>query len=381
MALRFLLLLALVLLGVSRREIPEYNINLDSNPEDRFLQVVPYCNATAWEFYQKYFENDPKLTQILYDIVAKRGDETPELQGEIKGLANAVGIPEPFIQAMQMLYELQTLMVPGENATWFPMPEGLEALARIPWRGPGCTGIIATNKDDGTVTHARNLDFSPVDIFNKMVYVAKFQKGGKEIFRAQMVCGYQQVITGMKMGADGFAVERNTRYPSHPGGNNEMFTNLYSGRILNGWTLRKILENEDTFDAAIDAIATTHFCSTEYAIVSGVKKGVILSKDPESVAHRQTLGQVNFDEPEEYIIMTNFDFFFHDFREYFDPTNHMIGHPRRIFAQKLLNASLDSLTPEVLYDTINAKGVIADTIFQAIMNVENGVWNVSIPDL
>eukprot|EP00729_Bicosta_minor_P008332 gene8332-25274_t len=27
--------------------------------------------------------------------------------------------------------------------------------------GPGCTGIIATDKTDGTVNHARNLDFSP----------------------------------------------------------------------------------------------------------------------------------------------------------------------------------------------------------------------------
>jgi hypothetical protein len=38
------------------------------------------------------------------------------------------------------------------------------------------------------------------------------------------------------------------------------------------------------------------------------------------------------------------------------------------------------LTPEVLFEVINAKGVIADTIFQAVMSVEKGLWNVSQPD-
>jgi len=52
------------------------------------------------------------------------------------------------------------------------------------------------------------------------------------------------------------------------------------------------------------------------------RKGVIFSKDPDTVAYTQTLNnpEGNFDEPNDYIIITNFDFFFHDFREYFDPT-------------------------------------------------------------
>lgn len=36
---------------------------------------------------------------------------------------------------------------------------------------------------------------------------------------------------------------------------------------------------------------------------------------------------------------------------------------------------------EVLFSTINAEGVIADTVFQAIMSVEKDLWNVSKPDL
>ena len=69
-----------------------------------------------------------------------------------------------------------------------------------------------------------------------------------------------------------------------------------------------------------------------------------------------------------------------DVREWFDPTGGRIGRPRRIVAQQQLNAS-NVLTPQVLFDTINHPGVIADTIFQAIINVEKGLWNVSQPDL
>ena len=62
------------------------------------------------------------------------------------------------------------------------------ALSRLPWRGPGCTGIIARNSADGTVSHARDLDFSPA-ILGNLVYTGIFKKSGKELFRAQMIAG------------------------------------------------------------------------------------------------------------------------------------------------------------------------------------------------
>ena len=250
----------------------------------------------------------------------------------------------------------------------------------------GCTGIIATCAD-GTVSHARNLDFSPVNIMTNLVYTGIFTKGGKEIFRSQMVAGYQQLITGMRMGPDGYAIERNTRYPDHKDGNDQMFSNLVGGKELNGWQLRKIMEEHADYDSATAAIAAAPYVSTEYAIVSGVKKGKIMSKNADAenvpaVAYTQTLGQKNFDERDDYIIMTNFDFFDHDIREYADPTGGQVGYPRRIAAQKMLNGTApNSLTPEFLFETINHKGVIADTIFQAVINVEKNLWNVSMPDL
>lgn len=368
----------------ARRSVNEYTINLDLAPEDRFAPIFadPLFNTTVWAFYNDYFANDPELTKALYNLTDRRGPETDELQAEVTALAAAAGLPLKFVLGVQMLYELQTTMVPVENVTQIKFPPGLEALARIPWRGPGCTGIIAMCAD-GTVYHARDLDFSPVKIMTNLVYTGIFTKNGQEVFRSQMVAGYQSAITGMRQGPNGYTIERNTRYPDHEGGNEEMFKNLLEERRpFNGWTLRKILENVADYEDAVSAVASAPYISTEYAIMSGVKKGVIMSKDPDRVAYTQTLGQHNFDERNDYIIMTNFDFFFHDFREYFDPTGGQIGHPRRIAAQKLLNSTAEyGLTGEFLFDVINAKGVIADTIFQAVMNVELSLWNVSQPDL
>ena len=73
-------------------------------------------------------------------------------------------------------------------------------------------------------------------------YVGIFTKSGKELYRSQMIAGYSPAVTGMRRGADGFAIERNTRYTDHKGGNKEMFGHLLSGRPLNGWTVRQTLE-------------------------------------------------------------------------------------------------------------------------------------------
>merc|ERR1719161_516629 len=145
------------------------------------------------------------------------------------------------------------------------------------------------------------------------------------------------------------------------------------------------METTPTYDQAVTKISEAPFISTEYTIISGVKKGTILSRSPDSVAHVQKLGEPNFDERSDYIIITNWDYWDHDIREYFDPTamSHggKIGVPRRVAAQRMLNSTeVGTLTSEFLFETIDATGILADTIFQATMNVEKKLWNVSIPD-
>ena len=66
-------------------------------------------------------------------------------------------------------------------------------------------------------------------------------------------------------------------------------------------------------------------------IISGPKDGVILARESNKLVHY--LSMENHTATNSYIIVTNFDYWWGDIREYFDPTGGSIGHPRRIYAE------------------------------------------------
>merc|ERR1712070_347918 len=211
-----------------------------------------------------------------------------------------------------------------------------------------------------------------------MTYTGIFTKGGSEIFRAQTMGGYTAVLTGMRKGPNGYTMEINTRFPDHWGGNAEMIKNVFTNKITpSGFTKRKILETMDNYEDAVEAFSTTPYSATEYNIVSGVKKGTILGRNPDGLAYQLPLSESG----KKYILMTNFDYNWGDIREIFDPTGgDGIFHPRRKPAENLLD-NADSITGGLLFDVINDFAVMAkDTIFQVIMDVETGLWNASLPE-
>ena len=362
------------------RSVPSLRFNLDLPPETRYVEVATRFNASIWNFYNTLFAHDAALTNALYAMVDKRGPEPDAtMRGEIEGIVATTRLPAKFVQGVQALYELQTLMVPVVNGSsrQDPLPRKYRVLERWPLRGPGCTGIVATNTADGTVVHARNMDLAPVKLFAPLVYEGVFTRNGSVVFRAEMVAGYVSLLTGYRPGA--YVVERNTRYPAHKGGNREMLDNLLGGVPLSGWTLRRMIESISTYDEALARVQSAHFVATEYVVMSGVRRGHIVARDPASVAHLSTLGPAA-----AYVIVTNFDYWWHDVREYFDPTGGHLGLPRRVAAQRILNASLNAglaLTPELMNATISADGVLADTIFQAVADVEVGLWAIAQPVL
>jgi len=133
-----LLLTACLALASASTPLPKYIVNLDLAPEQRYegLFSVPGTdyNATVWKFYNEYFVKYPPLMTLLSDLTTKRGPEPDEQQREINGLAAMSGLPVDFVQGIQMLYELQTVMVPVVNFTKaegkeFPTIEGEWRLA------------------------------------------------------------------------------------------------------------------------------------------------------------------------------------------------------------------------------------------------------------
>lgn len=369
------------ILGVSAGSplpTPEFTIDLDQDPEHRFDQVIGHFNDTIQELMQKF--GKPAVLDIAKKFSEHRGEEVAEFQAEIRGIAREANIPEYAIHMVQFLYEFQSLMVPVMNISWpwsdsTPLPEGwgMNSLAST-FGGFGCTGIIIRD-EEGSVYHGRNLDFSFAKWLQKMTFFGNFVKGGKKLFTAQMIAAYPAVITGMRGGSNGYTIEINTRFLDHWGGNEELLHNLFdNNRQPSGWVKRKVLEEIEDYEDAVEAFSTHHYIGTEYNIVSGVKKGCIIGRNPDEAAYRIDLND------ERYIIMTNFDYIYGDIKEHFDPTSVMgIGHSRRKGAMKLLDQT-ERFTPESLMDLMFDKEVAAkDTMFQAVFNVEKDTMTSRLP--
>eukprot|EP00933_Yihiella_yeosuensis_P060503 TRINITY_DN6325_c0_g1_i3.p1 TRINITY_DN6325_c0_g1~~TRINITY_DN6325_c0_g1_i3.p1 ORF type:complete len:469 (-),score=58.13 TRINITY_DN6325_c0_g1_i3:66-1472(-) len=425
--------------------LPFFTIDLDTDPGHRYDHVMSHFNATIQKLWNDYFANDTALRDAVLALPKLRGPEKDEeLQKEIEGMARAVHVPAEFAHAMQYMYELQTVMLPVVNFShaedlihraeaklaksalqmldhfkdkyynsnsYMNIPDDyaqLRPLLRLPWRSSSwCTGILAYDKsDNNTVWHARNQDFSPISIFKNLMYNSEYVKtvGGKKVrlFSAQGLAGYTGVLTAMAYDPvtqkGRWAIEMNTRYTDKYGGNKEMLDNLFKEkRTLNGWVWRKALVNDnedksistDSFAEALDYVKSAKVVATEFVVMSGPnKEGAIVAKSPDGYDNLQTLGKtVSSTGQTDYTMITNFDWFFHDIRENFDPTGHggfFVRPTRRGEAERLLTRALKqghALTPELLYSTINAKYVVADTVFQAMINVEKGIWNVSQPVL
>jgi len=373
-------------LCMDRVPVPEFEINLDLEPEERFTEVLTHFGDNVRNFAKHLHAGNSVVKAITDAIALKRGPETEELQREITGFHRVLGIAKAELHAVQLFYEINTLMVPIVNFTHgssdMDLIHELLGYTSSDWSLPeplhfGCTGIIATSDDDGTVYHARNLDFSFAEWLQPMTYTGIFTKSGSEIFRAQLIAGYANMITGMRKGSNGYTIEINTRFPDHLGGNSEMIKNIFANKIIpSGWSKRKILETIDNYEDAVEALSTTPYGAPEYNIVSGVKKGTIIARNPEGPAYTLPLSESG----KKYIIMTNFDYNWGDVREIFDPTGGKgIFHPRRKAAEALLD-NAESMTPELLFNVITDFEVMAkDTIFQVIMNVETGLWNASLP--
>jgi hypothetical protein len=353
-------------------DVPEFKIDLDLHPEERFKDVIAHFLPVLSDLLKKEASNFI-VKDIYGKIAASRGDENEELAGEIRGISKYSSIPLAAIQAAQLLYELQTIMVPLENITW-PWGETTQLAGEKP--SFGCTGVIARSADDGTVTHARNLDFSFAKWLGNMTYNGVFYKGGKELYTAQMIAGYSSPLTGIRRGKNGYTIEINTRYPPKQTNIEHLMNHLFKEkRTTSGWVKRQVLENIDNFEDAVEAFSSKPYASTEFNIISGNQKGVILARDPDNLYHKQVLGP----NKNDYIIMTNFDFWDQDFKEWFDPTSIHFGHSRRIGAETLLNKS-SNINFDYLYKTMNDDEVIAkDTIFQMFANVEKDTYKTFLP--
>lgn len=71
-----------------------------------------------------------------------------------------------------------------------------------------CTSVVA-RMENGTVVHARNLDFDYPSMMVKLVYKALIKKGGRIVAEAAAIAGYIGFYTGHRY--ETFTVSYNVR--------------------------------------------------------------------------------------------------------------------------------------------------------------------------
>lgn len=72
-----------------------------------------------------------------------------------------------------------------------------------------CTSIVA-RMENGTIIHARNLDFDFPSILNQLVYIALYKVNGTIVAEAPSIAGYIGAYTGLRY--DSFTVSYNVRF-------------------------------------------------------------------------------------------------------------------------------------------------------------------------
>jgi N-acylethanolamine-hydrolysing acid amidase len=366
-------------------KVPQFSIDLDKAPEERFNEVSKKLGPAFKEFFETFGNNAGMLASVK-KIASLRGEETPEMAGEIRGIAKSTDIPEYFIQGTQFIPSLQCLKgpflkfvnemnvtLPADGALDKDTPSAVEFLDHFQVPSFGSAGIIAKDKD-GSVWHARNLGYAMPRLVQKFTYNAKFFKKGKELYTAQMVYPALVPFTAVRRGKNGYSWQANTRYLEEQADGMMLMKNLYmERRNPGGWQARKVFEDTDNYDDAVKAFSTMKLPSPEYIIMSGVKKGTILARDPDSVAYKMEL-----DEKHPYLIMTNFDYINGDKKEWLQPTR-VKGLSARVRAQNLLDQS-EEVTPKLLKDVLNDRDVLSNNVlYQALINVEHDEYQASLP--
>ena len=102
---------------------------------------------------------------------------------ELRGIANATGLPLGDIVIMNLYYELDS----------------------------GCTSILAQNKE-GQILHGRNLDYGIAGLQNMTVDVS-LQRKGVEAYRMVTYAGYVGSLTGMRPGVFRYVCRTLGRFP------------------------------------------------------------------------------------------------------------------------------------------------------------------------
>lgn len=237
--------------------VAEYVIDLEQEESRRWAQVIDREQAFGRRVVQEAaaeFERVPELLRRLFARLYRRLGGL--YQGEIQAWADGLGVSVGTATMLNCAYELSHLHVP---------------------RLFGCTAGVRWLEGEGMV-HVRTLDW-PLPSMAEATRLFRFRRG-RRAFVSVGVPGQVGILSGMLPGA--YSVTINWAPPG-------AMPNFEFGP---GFFLREVLENHDSYQAAVQALTKTRLSTSVFFTVCGVDKGqaCVIERSQRSAVVREMTG-------------------------------------------------------------------------------------------
>ncbi|XP_072262264.1 acid ceramidase [Pyxicephalus adspersus] len=336
-----------------------YTINLDQPPYERWQKLISEKKAPLMVLIQHIKNIAKSIFPELIDIVDRK---LPFLIGtlpfpfgeEIKGVADAAGLPLGEIMLFNIFYEVFSV----------------------------CTSVVAQDSS-GKLLHARNLDFGlflgwdvknsswmVTELLKPLVANLNFQQNNKTVFMSTSFAGYIGMLTGMKPSV--LTLTMNERFSLDGGyiGILEWILGRRQGMWM-GFLTRSVLENATSYDEAKTLLSKTEMLAPAYFILGGNTSGEAC------VITRSRTSSLNFWEMdtqkgEWFVLETNYD--------HWKPP--LFIDNRRDSANKCMNKKgQKNISFATIYDVLSTKPVLNKlTTYTTLMSISENKFESYLRD-
>ncbi|KAG2389347.1 hypothetical protein C9374_013907 [Naegleria lovaniensis] len=234
-----------------RTNVPEYEINLDLPPNERWTNLV-----------DDYKEKFPALIKFL------EGEMNDVLGGGIRATFAKTFLNMIFnvFTNSGAVYYSQELKAVAQQAN---LPLGLLAFMQLSYELFACCTSVVKENSDGFPIHVRTMDWA-MDLLKEYTVQLNFTRNGKTLFKASSWAGYLGVLTGCR--PNGFSISINFR--STEDGH---FGKNIIKTITRGWPIsflvRETLQDCETYSHAVAILKNSKLIAPVYITVAGCKKG------------------------------------------------------------------------------------------------------------
>ncbi|XP_068134759.1 acid ceramidase [Hyperolius riggenbachi] len=338
-----------------------YTVSLDLPPSERWKQLINEKKEPLSAMIQQIKNLVISIfkSQKLIDLVDKKlpsviGTLPPPFGEELKGVADAAGIPLGEIMVFNLFYEIFTV----------------------------CTSLVVQDPS-GKLIHARNLDFGLflgwdvkngtwmlTELLKPLVVNVNFIRNNKTVFVSTTFAGYIGIVTGMKPGI--LTLTMNERFNLN-GGYIGIIEWILGERDVTwmGFLTRSVLENATSYEEAKSLLSKTEMLAPAYFILGGNKSGeaCVITR-----ARRSSLNFWELDtrKGEWYVLETNYDHW----------TSPPFYDDRRAPAMECLKKTgQKKISFATVYDVLSTKPILNKlTSYTTIMSISENKFEAFLRD-